>query len=224
MIIPNFNCFGFIIHTNQYSGNFEREMCAYLTGKIGECGIGKNFIEQLPIKFDNVLNIEDEGCLRPCNIYPTEGYYNNGMGFNFMPGEENEALEKFQEAWINYYENQILQIKKYQEALERGEIIQGWLKKDCEKALDNLYQEIEETKKITIDTMVRYEAYQSVIIFFETRPSKEQINLMKERAYNFTNKSESKLKSLNSMTNNKELKIIGFNIVEFNTTLKKEVV
>ena len=31
-----------IIDTNSYSGNFEREMCAYVTGQYGECGVGKD--------------------------------------------------------------------------------------------------------------------------------------------------------------------------------------
>jgi len=35
----------FIIDTDQYAGNFEREMCAYLTGTVGECGVGDEFAE-----------------------------------------------------------------------------------------------------------------------------------------------------------------------------------
>ena len=30
----------FVIDTDKYAGNFEREMCAFMTGIIGECGIG----------------------------------------------------------------------------------------------------------------------------------------------------------------------------------------
>ncbi|KKK83825.1 hypothetical protein LCGC14_2789530, partial [marine sediment metagenome] len=30
----------FIIDTDSYAGNFEREMCAYITGRVGECGVG----------------------------------------------------------------------------------------------------------------------------------------------------------------------------------------
>ena len=31
----------FVIDTNEYAGNFEREMCAWLTGQVGECDVGK---------------------------------------------------------------------------------------------------------------------------------------------------------------------------------------
>ena len=40
---PNFDCWGFIIDTDQYAGNFERELCAWTTGQIGECEVGKEY-------------------------------------------------------------------------------------------------------------------------------------------------------------------------------------
>ena len=30
----------FVVDTNQYSGNFERELTAYMKGMIGGCGVG----------------------------------------------------------------------------------------------------------------------------------------------------------------------------------------
>jgi len=41
----------FIIDTNEYAGNFEREMCAYCTGQIGDCGVGEEEAE----KFEKIL-------------------------------------------------------------------------------------------------------------------------------------------------------------------------
>lgn len=41
---PNENCWGLIIQTNEYSGNFERELCAHCTGQTGECGVGDEFV------------------------------------------------------------------------------------------------------------------------------------------------------------------------------------
>lgn len=29
-----------VADTNQYAGNFERELCAYITGQYGECSVG----------------------------------------------------------------------------------------------------------------------------------------------------------------------------------------
>lgn len=66
-----------IISTNQYSGNFEREMGAYITGQVGECEVGK---EQTKFAYqelnegilewfeDNIEQVPDEhGCCRPVN-------------------------------------------------------------------------------------------------------------------------------------------------------------
>lgn len=63
-----------IIKTDQYAGNFEREMTAYCTGCIGDCGVGDEhrdlFQEETgePGMFDDfILNLpDDHGCSRPC--------------------------------------------------------------------------------------------------------------------------------------------------------------
>jgi len=40
-----FEGFIFVIDTDTYAGNFERPMCAYMTGRVGECGVGEEFAE-----------------------------------------------------------------------------------------------------------------------------------------------------------------------------------
>ncbi len=90
-----------IIDTNLYTGNFEREMCAHITGEIGECMVGEDYIadvddiaEELDMPVEKVSEIMqwmqdfvvqryDEGCYRPCEIYPTEGRSNNGNGRHY---------------------------------------------------------------------------------------------------------------------------------------------
>jgi hypothetical protein len=68
----------FIIDTNEYAGNFERELCAYITGHVGECGVGSEmahiFTEEEGESFDifgeSVLSISSEhGCARPTSIW-----------------------------------------------------------------------------------------------------------------------------------------------------------
>jgi|15BtaG_2_1085339.scaffolds.fasta_scaffold00040_38 hypothetical protein len=82
-----------IVDTGSYSGNFEREMCAWVTGQTGECGVGSELANEAHEGPDsmspalaewceeNVDHKPDEhGCHRPCAISPTPGWTNNGMG------------------------------------------------------------------------------------------------------------------------------------------------
>lgn len=71
----------FIVDTNQYSGNFERELCAHLTGVLGDCEVGKKISENTKKELPKVVcewfqdNTEqvadDHGTLRPCSIWDT---------------------------------------------------------------------------------------------------------------------------------------------------------
>jgi hypothetical protein len=95
----------FIIDTNQYAGNFERDMCAYCTGQIGDCKVGEEESEKFEIKYGQefinemseiIENRPDEhGCHRPTKIHPTPGYLNNGMGKEYKEKEWKEGMEKY---------------------------------------------------------------------------------------------------------------------------------
>jgi hypothetical protein len=107
----NGTCYIFIVDTEDYSGNFERELIAYMTGEVGECGVGTEMAE-LAEKESNavidengdslyehcfdlpyVINFSDEhGCLRPATIFATPGWINNGNGSHFKIDSE-EALK-----------------------------------------------------------------------------------------------------------------------------------
>jgi len=79
-----------IVDTEQYAGNFERDMVAFITGQVGECEVGEEHAAtaryELSAKTlqwfdDNVLQLPDEhGCRRPANLSPTPGWYNDGNG------------------------------------------------------------------------------------------------------------------------------------------------
>ena len=88
--LPPDKLYIFVVDTDQYSGNFEREMCAAVTGKVGECEVGN----ELAIKYCKENNIgdddeynehvilmpDDHGSMRPCSIWTTPGWVNNGNG------------------------------------------------------------------------------------------------------------------------------------------------
>lgn len=85
------------IDTTDYSGNFEREMCAFVTGQVGECDVGSELAEDVEdelleqeksfvyewIEEHIVQESDDHGCHRPCSIWPTPGRANNGRGGHF---------------------------------------------------------------------------------------------------------------------------------------------
>jgi len=73
----------FLIDTDSYAGNFEREMCAYMTGRVGECGVGDEMVErycrEMGVHPDSEPNPhvvsmpDDDGCSRPASCWATPG-------------------------------------------------------------------------------------------------------------------------------------------------------
>lgn len=150
----------FVIDTDEYAGNFERELCAFITGITGECGRGHEIVEkikdQLDIDmFNNIVGQkpDDNNCWRPVTIYTTPDYYNNGFGFIYKKGEEKLAKR-------NYKKNCIEEAKNASGAEEKKE----WLldAKKCEIG-----------KSLT---------YNSIAIVLDRRPDNKIIKIMKKRA------------------------------------------
>lgn len=103
----------FIIATDSYTGNFEREMCAFSTGAVGECEVGQDqadlFRAELmpdadeydPTLFEvddciNAYEPDDHGCGRPTSIWEDgKGEYNAlAIFFNEKPTQEMIDLIK----------------------------------------------------------------------------------------------------------------------------------
>jgi len=63
--------YALIIRTDSYAGNFERELCAHLTGCIGDCEVGEEYKEEkISLLFEEIINnkSDDNGCFRPVSI------------------------------------------------------------------------------------------------------------------------------------------------------------
>lgn len=182
----NTDCWLLVIDTDSYSGNFERELTAYLTGQVGECGVGDKmaeiFVEDAktnkpPVNFDNEVFSEpdDKGCARPCIIFPTPGWYNDGMGGHYRAGDEENALKTYQKT-----ENAEIDREKARYEGYLKNMPAGWTEKDVRrelKALEKRRNEAKARKKVG-----KSPAYQSVGIFFYDKPSKKTIEWLKERA------------------------------------------
>lgn len=160
----------FVVDTEQFAGNFERQLCAYMTGCVGECGVGDterdafNLETQIPVgvdKYDErhpfhfVINESDEhGCHRPCAIFPTPGWFNNGMGGEYRDTPENEAVAK-----EDHRQKWLVQIKPG-DAETRAAY--------CHAMADS--------------PLVKFPAYLSVAIFMERRPTAEEVGILMTRA------------------------------------------
>ena len=188
----------FVIDTEDYAGNFERELCAYITGRVGECGVGddmaKHFTDAIKdISFEHVVDEADEhGCYRPATAYPTPGWFNDGMGGHYQLGGEKAALIAYRKTTAAYHRNSCYSgyWKEWQENPESHEryIKSGWTEEKLKKAVEESEKEAQKAEKTT--KLSKYPAYQSVAISFDKKPTQEQIDLMKSRAYSFATMKE----------------------------------
>lgn len=161
--IPN-NIFVFVVDTDTYAGNFERELTAFCTGQTGDCGVGdvvaKAFLQEFPTEaraFYMILaTLPDErGTERPASIYPTPGYFNDGRGGHWP--DRDWCSQKV--------------IDKYREAVRESQARGGSKDVDAYTALPS-----------------RHPAYLSAATFFAKRPTDEQIAFFCKRAQIFANK------------------------------------
>lgn len=91
-----------VIETNQYAGNFEREMCAFITGCIGECEVGGKEADIALSELDEyesryfanrVINkMDDSGCNRPVSICGSPEYNSLQIYFSTDPCKDIQKV------------------------------------------------------------------------------------------------------------------------------------
>lgn len=155
-----------IVDTENYSGNFERALCAFMTGQVGECGVGleqaKEFCQEHPEDlFEDLVtrDTDDRGIRRPAKIWPTPGWFNDGMGGHYREDEEgveDRARKEHDKA-----------ATRYADTIRRS---------GDDKAADAFIA------KNVGKPLMRFPAYQSVAISITREPTEEEIVLLKARA------------------------------------------
>jgi hypothetical protein len=92
----------FIVDTDSYAGNFERELCAYVIGAAGEHGAHvagpylKLFRMWCPVELGSLSDTRiadsgDDGTREsPCDLAPTPGWSNNGNGKSYRVRPNNK--------------------------------------------------------------------------------------------------------------------------------------
>ena len=185
--------FLFVIDTEQYAGNFERELCAWCTGQIGMCEVGSeeaaDFKAEHPAEYAEFSRVveqfsrdEDDHTLRPACLVATPGWLNNGLGYNYRddPSEYPKALEAYIQSALAYDKPQLAMIEQ---RLASGDESYGWTKKRCEKEKSRLLEKMDKLNSLT--EPLGFPAYLSVGIGFNVRPTQDQNALMKVRAASF---------------------------------------
>jgi hypothetical protein len=173
-----------LIDTDKYAGNFERDMCAFITGVIGECGVGdeaqvialKELDPETKEWFkDNVALIADEhGCARPATIGRTPGWFNDGHGTNWKDGADPEEIKAVRLASVLDYYTPL--VENAEKRIAEGETQWG----------ASLYGYKQSIKEAKIGEFTKYPAACSVGIYFETLPPVNIVAIIKSRAEKFT--------------------------------------
>jgi len=120
--------YSIVIKTNQYAGNFERELCAHLTGIIGECEVGEEYVDEAITEIfeESVAQMaDDNGCRRPVSL----GSQNEGASgqdvviyFDYEPTKEQveiikERLLTFEpDTWIKGLEFKGIELIEYKKS------------------------------------------------------------------------------------------------------------
>jgi hypothetical protein len=202
----------FVIDTDAYSGNFERELCAYITGIIGECGVGKdiaNFVKkQSGIKnIQQFIMIEpdENGCCRPAKIYSTPNIYNNGHGFHYKAGEEKSAIIELQRSCME-------QAKQEERAYAHDT---KYAKQRAKEWID----------KANNPVLKKYPAYQSVAIRLSIMPTEKTLKKMCQRARAFEKIVDAGKEKITNGAIYKicKFKITGFRLVKHRTVRSQKI-
>jgi hypothetical protein len=160
-----------IADTEMYAGNFERPMCAWATGQIGECGVGKELaelsLEDMTPELrewcdDNIYGKpDDHGTNRPVSISPTPGWFNTS-GNHFREGTDAEAVREAHNKSVTKYAD-----KKRQTYAHRDD--------------DYGERQAQEWLDLHFDKPAHHDAYLSVEIYLGQKPPDDLLNEMIER-------------------------------------------
>jgi hypothetical protein len=179
-----------VIDTEQSAGNFERLMCAYITGEIGDCEVGDHIAAKYGSEIHSrewwkkhiVRAPDDKDCYRPTSIHITPGWFNHGMGKCYPDGfDEAVALQERNRAHQDYYGKWIARDRQRLEAYDTG-IDRSFSRDTVEQSLkrheDTLAARLSEPFK-------RHGAYLSVAIFVDEFPPADVLDELIERAEAF---------------------------------------
>jgi hypothetical protein len=216
-----------VIDTDEYAGNFEREMCAYLTGQVGECGVGGEYAElfhqEVPTKvaesFENIVAFvtDEHSCARPATIWANPRYGNDGFGNHYLRTNRDDPalLATYAQNIANYEQPHIESYQRIKDDLTAGwTVVAG-----AEQSLVRANKRIADAK--ALKKIACFPAYMSVGIWLTKKPTAAQISLLKERTAKF---AEAKRKLKPGLYKDFTLTIEGFRLITFKKTAEEQTV
>lgn len=218
----------FIIDTDSYAGNFERDMCAYVTGVLGECEVGDEFaaIYNKEVNTDGLESVfveylehraDEHGCHRPCSLWETKGWLSVGFDkavkeADWDQAKADAAFQKENAKIYQGYYDQTAKLDLDDPQVKRA----GWTKASKERELKEQQKNIDKALK---EKARKYSPNNSVAIFFEKKPTEEMVALMKERAGKFVEAKRQVAKQKGYSWDEKfKLTIHGFRLVKESTS------
>jgi len=189
--------FAFAIDTDHYAGNFERETCGAVTARVGECGVGSKEADTARLELsestegrrflrwceDHVVSVADDNrCARPCSIFPTPGWLNDGHGNAYRTEESgSEAIAARYGATVRAYFEPLAEEADQRAAEETA-------KGNASEA--KAWRREARGHRKTIAASVkrgpgRFPSYQSVAIWLDCKPPAWVVEVMKARAKAF---------------------------------------
>jgi hypothetical protein len=98
--------YSIVVKTNQYAGNFERELCAHLTGMVGECEVGHELLEEsiTEIFEESIAEVpDDNGTLRPVSLGSSnEGASSQDVVIYFNHEPTKEQVQTIKERLLTF--------------------------------------------------------------------------------------------------------------------------
>lgn len=176
-----------VIDTDAYSGNFERQLAGYVTGVYDyERGHGEEEAaaakQANPVITDSLAEKSmavrhNEYGYVTNTIRSTPGRFNNGMGFHYDAGQENEARAKSIQSMKDY---KAPEIAKCEQRIRDNNFEGSWTKEACERTIQSAKDAIARAGK-----NVSYPAYESVAMFFSEPLSDDEMVFVKQRAHEY---------------------------------------
>jgi hypothetical protein len=211
--------FIFCVDTDSYAGQFERPMCAYMTGRLRDCGVGAGEAALADAELDEKTHswfgdyirreVDDWNCMTPVSIVPTSGLFCAG-------GVVFRDLDADPIAVRAAADRQTHQLCDEAVAVIAGHLAAGRL--TLERATASTAMEMRIRDNALTQPLRKHPVYYSVGIFLKIAPPIEIVKVLQERAYRFANMYTATRAARYGETTT--LTVTGFRLLQVVTTVK----